>query len=58
MVTLVNRLRQPISYNLSDGTSLHVGAKEKDIQLNTENFNSPEIRNAVAKGDLMVVKMD
>ena len=62
MVTVKNRLKQMLTFNLVGGTeeapkSVIFLAREAK-ELSTEEFNSPEIKTAVDNQDLIVVKMD
>jgi len=56
MVTLMNRLRQPLVFNLADGKSLYLLDRRR-FDLTFENFMSTEIQIAVKNGDLMIVNM-
>lgn len=56
MVVIKNRLNQLLTINLSDGTSLHLKARE-DLPLTSERFNSPELSNHISKGNVLIMKM-
>lgn len=56
MFSVMNKLRQPQILSLSNGSSLHFLSREtKDIT--TEEFESPEVKQAIITGDLIVLKM-
>ena len=57
MVTVKNRLKQMLTYNLADGTSL-ILLSRATAELTTEQFNSSEIKTAIDNKDLLITKMD
>ena len=57
MVIVLNKLRQPMTLNLQDGSSLHLMSKGTG-ELTVENFDSVEVKNSVNQGTLLVIKMD
>jgi hypothetical protein len=61
MVTIQNKLRQPLVLNIEPKVSLHLMAKggsEARADLTTEQFNSIEVKTHLAKGDIIVLKMN
>lgn len=62
MVTVKNRLKQMLTFNLVGGTDDEpksvIFLSREAKELTTEEFNSPEIKTAVEGKDLIVVKMD
>lgn len=60
MITIVNKLKQPLPINLSKGKSLHLmgeGAGRK-AEITTEDFNCQELKNHLNKGNILIVKMN
>lgn len=57
MVTILNKLRQPLTINLSDGATLHLLAKES-AEVTTEQFDSPELKSHLSKTNIIVMKMN
>lgn len=62
MITVMNRLRQPLVFNVvtekeGDPASIYFLAKETK-EITTIQFNSPEIKSAINRGDILVLKMD
>ena len=56
MVEILNKLRQPLTINLSNGESLVLLAKEK-VEITTELFKSEEIKLHLAKENIIVLRM-
>ena len=62
MVTLKNRLKQMLTFNLVGGTDEEpksvIFLSRESKELTTEQFNSPEIKTAIEGKDLIITKMD
>lgn len=56
MVEILNKLRQPLTINLSNGESLVLLSKEK-VEIPTELFKSEEIKLHLAKENIIVLRM-
>lgn len=56
MVEILNKLRQPLTINLSNGEALVLLAKEK-AEISTELFKSEEIKIHLAKENIIVLRM-
>ncbi len=57
MVTILNKLNQPLVINLNSGRSLHLRPK-KSCVITEGEFQSPEIKEKINYGYLVVLKMD
>ena len=57
MVTILNKLNQPLVINLNSGRSLHLRPK-KFCVITEGEFQSPEIKEKINYGYLVVLKMD
>ena len=56
MVTISNKLRQPLPIILANKESIHFLAKESK-EITQEQFNSPEIQENIEKGNLVVTRL-
>lgn len=57
MVSIKNKLNQPVVINIPEGDSIIFLAKEtKD--LTNDQFNAPEMQNHVDKGNMIVLRMN
>lgn len=57
MVTVLNKLNQPVTVNITKNRSIHFLAKEsKDITF--EDFNVPEMKEKVEAKTLIVLKIE
>lgn len=57
MATIINKLRQPVTVNLSDGTTMYFLAGEtKKIALNL--VNSVEIQNLIKNKSFVILSLD
>lgn len=57
MITIMNKLRQPLIVNVSEGKSIHFLAREtKEIEY--DDFNSLEVKRHIELGNLLVLKME
>lgn len=57
MIEIQNRLRQPLTINLNDGTSIHLIAKER-VEITSEQFKSDEIKQNLAQDNIIVLRMN
>lgn len=57
MVTLMNKLRQPLVLNVADGKSIHFLARETK-EVSYEDFNSLEVKRHIELGNILVLKME
>lgn len=57
MVTIKNKLNQPVVINIPGNESIIFLAKETK-ELTNDQFNAPEMQNHVDKGTMIVLKMN
>lgn len=57
MVTLMNKLRQPLTINLIDGNSIHLLPKGK-AEITFEQFKSIEVKQYLDLGYIIILRMN
>ena len=62
-VTVMNKLKQPLSLNLNNGGDKEVASEvlvlpRQKIQLNEKQFNSVEVQAGIRNKDLIVISME
>jgi hypothetical protein len=57
MIEILNKLGQPLSINLNDGSSIILLAKGK-TELTSEQFKSKEVRMHLAQENILVLRMN
>jgi hypothetical protein len=57
VVTLKNKLRQPLVVNVKEGDAIHFLSKEQK-KVTEEQFNSPELKRHVEMENLVVLRME
>lgn len=58
MITIKNKLRQPLVINVAEEGAIHFLAKETKTNISEVQFNSPEMKNHIEKGNLIVLRME
>lgn len=56
MVTIMNKLNQPLVINLDSGESIHLLARSTRT-ISFEDFQSPEIREKLSSNQIIVLEM-
>lgn len=57
MVTLYNKLNQPLPINITKTKSIHFSAKERK-EVSFADFQAADIREKIDKGYLIVLRME
>lgn len=57
MVTLMNKLRQPLTINLLNGKSVHLSPKGK-TEITFEEFKCIEVKQYLEKEYIIIIKMN
>lgn len=57
MITILNRLRQPLVLNVGENQSLHLLSRER-VEVTNEQLNSSELKSAINRGDVIVLKIE
>lgn len=57
MVTIMNKLRQPLTINLLDGKSIHLSPKGK-ADITFDEFKCNEVKQYLEKEYIIILKMN
>lgn len=57
MVTIMNKLRQPLTINLLDGSSVHLSPKGK-AEITFDQFKCTEVKQYLEKEYIIIIKMN